>query len=302
MSNSPFKELFGEYEGSVGIEREYVSNETRTQVHKVRTSLQVDGKFKTFLGFYLSVIVVCLTFLSGVWYFNAGNFEKKSEVRSVSDVRLPVVNEIAEETPMDSFIQKFVNNSYKVASTGSFAYVYKTLENDVEQEQSGLISMGEDSVYFQDGQTISFDIDGDLKVLWDDYERKHILFKDEGKYFLVSNSTPFYYRNYLGQHILQDLVNDYFKNKDFIVQLDEETWVWDWFFFIPIEQSYKHKMKAEIILDLDSGLLKQIRLLDGSVEVGVFEFSFEKSSEPYDVSKELLEYEKVQESTLDLGL
>ncbi len=298
MNSSPFKELFGESCKSNVLEpscMNKLNEEKKAQAEKTtKPSIKSSNDSRNLLAFYLSVIVVCLTFLTSVWYVNAPSedLHVAPEVKSARDFDPSVSSDNhSESTLLDSFVSDFIGRNYKVRTLGSFAYLYEDPEENVQK--NGLISMGDGFTHFQSGKLTFFDTGGNFKVLWDRYERKHVVLKDEAQYFLVTNFSDFYHRHYLGQHILEDFVNDYLRNRDFIHQLDENVWSWEWSFYTPIKSTQKHSINSEVFVDLDSGYISEIKLFDDDAEVCVFVFEFEPLEEDFDINHELLDYDFV---------
>jgi hypothetical protein len=271
MSKSSFDELFGEYD--------VCENQNNCQKN--------DRKFKLLIGFFLSLIVVSLTSIVSVYYFK-NNSPFSPEVLGEKAIVHDLENsDVKIKTPLDIFVGKFINGSYKVDDSGAFGYIYGDSEN-------GIFALGDEHTYFEDGRIVSLRYDDSTKIVWDSFYRKYILFDNEMEYYLVTNSSDFYYRHYLGQHILQDFVDDYLKNKEFITFLGDDTWFWEWSFYTPMSELTKNIMQTEVVIDSNTGYLSEIKVLDEGRELCVFEFSFEEIG-GVDFRSILNEYERVQE-------
>ena len=258
MSKSAFDELFGEFEDC----------ESKQECRKKSLNPE-DKNFRSFLFFFLSVIVICLTLITSVIYYEFF-FTTESEVlgEKTQETRLQGFNyELTLETQLDRFIHNFTNNIYKVEGSGAFGYIYGDSED-------GTISL-EGEAYFENGRIVLFDTDEDYKVFWSDYNKKFILLENSNEYFFVTNSADFYYRNYLGQHILQDFVDDYLRNKDFIKQIGENAWDWEWFFYTPQNEFSRYSIQTEVIFDEHGDYISGIKLFNDQGEgICSFEFDF----------------------------
>ncbi len=258
MSSSPLDELFGEVEDCASKQK------------CTKKSLKPEDKsFRFFLAFFLSVIVICLTLITSVIYYEfffASNPEVLGE--KTQEPKLQEFNYGFEsETQLEQFIHNFTNNIYKVEGSGAFGYIYGDSED-------GTISL-EGEAYFENGRIVLFDTNEDYKVFWSDYNKKFILLENSKKYFFVTNSADFYYRNYLGQHILQDFVDDYLRNKDFIEQINENVWEWEWFFYTPNNEFSRYSIKTEIVFNERENYISEIKLFnDQGEEICSFEFAF----------------------------
>ncbi len=249
-------------------------------------------QFKVFLGFFLSFIVIFSSLLFTIVYLDLRRSPVQEEVLGEpSQVHVEEETVPIQEDILESFMQKFGNKRYRVEDSGSFGYIYDELED-------GIISLdeGDEDTYFENGKLVYFDAKEDMSVLWQN-DVKHILFKKTEEYYVVTNSSEFYFRNYLGQHILQDFVDEYAKNKDFITKKDEHTWLWEWDFFTPVDQSQKHSMRAEVVFDQEQNYIEKIMLFDEEEdEICTFEFVFEEV-ESFDFKRLMGSYERVYEVT-----
>jgi hypothetical protein len=273
MSNSAFDELFGEYEEC--------ENQNDCQKN--------DKRFKFLIGLFLSLIVVSLTAVVSVFYFK-NNYPTSSEVLGENIAVHDSENNDFDaelETSLDLFIHKFINASYKVDDSGAFGYIYG-------DSKKGVFALGDEHTYFKNGRIVSYRYDNDTQIVWDDFYRKYILFDNKMEYYVVTNSSDFYYKHYLGQHILQDFVDDYLKNKEFIISMGEDTWSWEWSFYTPMSELTKHVMQTQVVIDPNMGYLSEIKVLDEGRELCVFEFSFEEI-DGIDVKNILEDYERVKE-------
>ncbi len=270
MSKSAFDELFGEIK----------------EVKEVKPCSRDEKGFKILLSFFLSVIVISLASIFSVFYLLDNNSENFVEVLGEKTSKME--NQVSVETPLDRFFEKFTNGYYKVYDSGAFGYIYGDSEN-------GVISLEEEPVYFKNGNIQSMNYSDDIKIFWDQFYRKFILFNEKKEYFIVNDSSDFYYRKYLGQHILQDFIDDYGRNKDFINKIDENTWTWEWSFYTPVNSLSKHSMEANIILDNETEYIKEIRIYNNSKKICVFEFSFENIEENLDIEMVLQDYSRIKE-------
>ena len=274
MPNSPFNELFGE--------TEYLDENMTTEDKK--------NKFNNLLVLFLALIVISLTFIFSVAYFElrSSNQEEVLGEVDVTERSKEKEREVENKTPLSYFVDNFVNGIYKVDDSGGFGYIYG-------DSKDGAFFLGHEHTYFSNGRIVLFPYDENVKIFWRDYNRKFILLEETKEFFPALESSDFYYRNYLGQHILQDLVDDYLRNKDFIPQITENTWSWEWSFYTPKEELRKQTMQAEVILDTDTNYLSKIKLFNGDGdEVCTFEFSFERL-EHLDFDSLLENYEEIEE-------
>lgn len=258
MSDSAFDELFGEVKG-YDPSSEYP-----------KKKLTPDGKsFKFFLALFLSIIVLCLTLITSVIYYEFFS-PPEPEVLGEKSVepKLQGFNyALTLDTQLDRFVDNFRNNIYAVEGSGAFGYIYG-------DSQDGTISL-EGKTYFENGRIVYFDTPENYKVFWSDYDKKFVLLEDTKEYFFVTESTDFYYRNYIGQHILQDFLDDYLRNKDFIKQTSENVWEWEWFFYTPKNEFNKYSIRADVIFDNSTDYISKIKLFNNQGdEICSFEFSF----------------------------
>lgn len=262
MGKSVFKELFGE--GNEVEKKEKRKKQVKKE--KVQKEENVDKAYKIYLAFSITLLVFCITFALTVLTSNTGYDEKK--VLGETSVKL---SPFEVENSLDRFVKKFTESYYKVDDSGEFGYIYNEIEDGIISLDQGL---GE--TYFEKGRIVLFDFDKNTSVFWDKHNRKLLFWEEQEKYFLVLPGSDYYYKRYVGQHILQSFVNDYLKNKDFIIPIDENTWAWEWSFFTPINQEVKHSMEATVFINPETEYLEQIKLSDGQRQVCVFEFSYKK--------------------------
>lgn len=246
-------------------------------------------QFKFFLGFFLSFIVIFASLLFTIiyWDYRDPSIQEESVLGEPSPKPVEQETEIVAENSLDRFMQKFLNGKYKVKDSGSFGYIY-------DETEDGLISLdeGEDDTYFEEGHIVYFDAKEEKSVFWQN-DVKHVLFKEKSEYYVVTNSSDFYYRNYLGQHILQDFVDEYVRNKNFITEVDENTWGWEWKFFTPIDESQRHSMRAEVTLDAQD-YVEKIKLFSEDELICTFKFEFERIN-TFDFEGIIGGYERVHE-------
>ncbi len=251
--------------------------------------------FKIALGSFLSIMVLTFTILVNLFYFHSSSQTNTPEVLGekvvVKSDPYMQDNSILIENSLDNFVYSFLRNNYKVNIDGAFGFIYGDAED-------GLISFTEKDAYFEKGSLVFFDYGEDYKIIWDESGRKHVLLKENDEYFITTASSDFYYRHYLGQHILQDFVDDYNRNKEFITQIDENTWEWEWSFFTPIDESTDYTMRAE--LKIGKNFLEYIKLFNGEDEISTFEFSFEKV-EGFNEKEMLKNYNQIQEPEFNLS-
>ena len=304
MPYSALKELFGEFDPEVKSSKVKKKIVTEKKVVKRKKKISKKNKnnkliFPFLIAFFFLFILLGTSFF--LWDRAINNIPEEDKLLNYPELS----EKILPQNSLDRFVKNFSNNIYKVDDSGAFAYIYEDVDGDLEVEKNGIISLGDGSsdtegyTYFKNGQLVYLDVDDEIEVIWDEYNRKHVLLKNEKKYFVVKNSSDLYYRYYVGQHIVKDFVNEYLKNKDFITQVDEYTWSWDWSFYTPVDFVTKHNMKAEVKLNPETDYIEEIRLLDGDNEVCVYKFVFEKV-ETLDTETFLKGYELSKESELVL--
>jgi hypothetical protein len=264
--HSVFKELFGEYPEEV-LEKEVVKPIKRPK----KKSFSKEKILLCFLGF----LVFALLFSVSRFTLNKEKKEVLGEALHNTDI---VVGNFVVENKLDSFISKFISADYRVNDSGAFGYLYTDFEEGKEIKKQGMISLdkGIGSTYFTKGKIVLLDYDENIQILWDKYDRKCILLLGKMEYFFVRSTSDLYYKNYLGQHILYDFVQDYKKNKDFIMPLGDNRWLWEWKFYTPIDQLTEHKMNVEIFVNPETEYVDTMRVFDGEREIGVFKFEFEE--------------------------
>jgi hypothetical protein len=304
MPYSALKELFGEFDPEAKTSKGKKKKVTEKKVVKSKKKVKKKNKnnkliFPFLIAFFFLFILLGTSFF--LWDRAINNIPEEDKLLNYPELS----EKILSQNSLDRFVKNFSNNIYKVDDSGAFAYIYEDVDGDLEVEKNGIISLGDGSsdtegyTYFKNGQLVYLDVDDEIEVIWDEYNRKHVLLKNEKKYFVVKNSSDLYYRYYVGQHIVKDFVNEYLKNKDFITQVDEYTWSWDWSFYTPVDFVTKHSMKAEVKLNPETDYIEEIRLLDGDNEVCVYKFVFEKV-ETLDTETFLKGYELAKESELVL--
>ncbi len=255
MNNSLFDELFGE--------REDGSLEEETLPVKVEIGWE-NKNLRLLLGLFISMIVLAMTFIVTHIYYEIRP-SPKAEVLGEKVIEKQEQDSL--DTSLDLFMDKFVDSSYEVNDSGAFAYIYG-------DSKDGTISLGEGNTYFENGRIALINIDEKTRVFWTDYDEKFIFFLETKEYFPVNQNSNFYYKSYLGQHILQDIVDDYRRNRDFIIQVDEETWGWEWSFYTPKSDLQKYNMRTEIVLDISTNYISEIRVFNEGDKICTFEFSF----------------------------
>ncbi len=303
MKKSPFKELFGECDMGLCTSNSFPKAQKRKKVEDLPSNKKLEGKKKIFLILLFFLIALSLTFLITLLLKKPSTSQQ--DTSPIQKVQVEENNDPFSSTALDAFVKDFLSSSYKVNDSGAFAYVYEEVEDGVEVKKNGLISLGfgvsetEDYNYFLNGEIVSFDVDDEIRIVWDEFYRKYVLFKEENRYFIVTNESNSFYRNYLGQHILQDFLDDYLKNKEFVTQDSENVWLWEWQFYTPIDMGQKHFMQVQIELDLQSGYITEMRVLDEGKEICIYKFEFEKI-DSFDVKEVLNDYVKKDEPELNI--
>jgi len=255
MSSSPFDELFGETEG----------NDFDEKPLKKDVKLSWDNKnLRVLLGLFISMIVLAMTFIVTFVYYELKP-SPEPEVLGEKVIQEQIQDSL--DNSLDRFMDKFAKSSYEVVDSGAFAYIYG-------ESKDGTISLSEGNSYFQEGRIELINVNEEFRVFWTDYDKKFIFLLQTKEYFPVTQTSDFYYKSYLGQHILQDLIDDYSRNKDFITQIDEDTWEWEWFFYTPKSELQKYSVRTEIVLDLDTNYISEIRVFNDDEKICTFEFSF----------------------------
>jgi hypothetical protein len=248
-------------------------------------------------AFLVLTVLICITAI--FFYLKASESNNGSENEQQEIYVKP--NEIVVENALDSFVYKMVNGTYKINDSGAFAYIYDTVENGAPVKKSGTISLGEgvsdieDYTFFLNGKIKSFDYNDDIRVFWDEDNVKLIASRERQEYFIVNDNSELNYKNYIGQHILQDLINDYLKNKAFIKQIDESTWEWEWAFYSPQDYKTKHKMLAHISVNPETEYVEEIILIYEDEEICIYSFAFEEI-EPSVIPTLANEYKEVDEA------
>lgn len=262
---------------------------------------------KGILKIVLILFIVILLGIAG--FFIYSNWEKVSTfVKDAIDFSknqevVVTENNNVEQDDINTAITSFMTGKFQVNDSGGFGYIYTKTVNGKAEEKTGEISLGngvsatEDYSYFENGALRLYDLGTNKRVVWDMNRNKYILFVNEKKYFAVSAVSDPYYKNYAGQHILQDIVKSYRLNKNLFKKLDGNVWSWKWSLFSPID--YVSKMEFDTKIYITNGKINKIEVYSPTGEslLGTFSFTYEQSN----ITEDMIlpkDYTRVLESEL----
>ncbi|GEM_PF-2610192 len=210
-------------------------------------------------------------------------------------------NDFDIDNNLDKSINKLLNGHYRILDSGGLALDYTEVVDGEEQRGSLKLTLGDeaDPTYLHEGQIRYFNPGEGKEIVWDEEGNKYIMSEENNTYFVVDKYSDLYYRNFVGQHILQDLIDDYTRNKNVVNQIDENTWSWDWTFYTPVNDYRTRKvLNTQIILDPENSYIEKIVLEnEKSFE---FKFDFVALDEPYDKEYIPSDYNLVEEEEFEV--
>jgi hypothetical protein len=273
------------------------------------------GFFLKIFIYFLLFIILCLLLVFAYLNRDAISQFGKSLESSDNEINIeqemPVViskrqfieenrDNVSLRNELDIAVNNLLSGNYKILTDGGFVLIYTEFENGVELEHEIEMTFGngESYAYFQKGLLSYIYIDEDnIKIVWDEDNNKYIVSEEREEYILVAENSNEKYRDFLGQHILQNLTYEYLKDKSSMKELGPQAWIWDWSFHTPIN-NYKTRnlLNTVIIVNEETNLIDEIKLYDSDKKIGEYFFEYEVLKEKDSFDFNILEkYTLVEE-------